>query len=83
VVNELIIQIDNDKVVLSPNLAIPLRNTNFPFNYCTFSPHKPIFWKIALLEYYAENFSWRITVVDYNVTDSDRLKRQKSTRPVQ
>ena len=82
VVNELIIQIDNEKVVLSPNLAIPLNETNFPYRSCTLSSHQPIFWKIALLEYNTENFSWRVKVVDYCATDESRLKRQKATRLV-
>lgn len=83
VVNELIIQIDNEKVVLTPTLTIPLSSTNFPFKYCTLSSHKPIFWKIALLEYNSENYCWRAEVIDYDATDTERLKRQKSTRLVQ
>jgi len=80
---ELIIKVDNREIYLSPELIIPIRHTNIPYNHCRFRSHEDIFWKVELLDFNPDNKCWKMKVVDYFATDIGNFSRQKSTKPVE
>jgi hypothetical protein len=82
-VKELIIKIENNRVFLSPLIAIPFEQTNIPYTFCSFRVYNSIIWKVNLIEYNADNHCWKIKVVDYNAEDLQNFERQRSTRPVE
>jgi hypothetical protein len=81
-IKELIIKVTNEGVYLSPNLLVPIKQTNIPAQHCKFRTHEDIFWKAELIEYNQETKCWKIKVVDYFTSDIKCFDRQKSTREV-
>lgn len=80
---ELIIQVDNRNIYLSPKSIIPIQYTNIPIEYCTFRSHGVIFWKVELISYNPDTKCWRMKVVDYFPDDIKNFDRQKSKNEVE
>lgn len=80
--HELIIKVDNREIHLGPNLAVPLQQSNIPYEHCQFRSHEDIFWKVELLEYNPETKCWKMKVLDYFAREIKNYERQKSTRDV-
>lgn len=80
--NELIIKVDNHNIHLSPTQSVPVRQTNFPIDHCTFRSHEDIFWRVELLEFNPDTNCWKMKVVDYLNNDIKIFESQKSTYQV-
>lgn len=80
---ELILKVDNQEIHLTPELAIPIQQTNIPYQFCRFRTHKPIFWKVELIDYNVESKTSRMSVVDYSVNDIISFKDQKTKREIE
>lgn len=80
---ELIIKVDNQEIHLSPELTVPVQQTNIPFEHCKFRTHEDIYWKVELIEFNPDNNCWKMNVLDYFVSDTQNFERQKSTRRVE
>jgi hypothetical protein len=80
---ELIIKVNNQDIHLSPELHVPIQQTNIPFEHCKFRSNADIFWRVELLEYNPDNKCWKIKVLDYFAEDIKNFTRQKSEREVQ
>lgn len=79
---ELIIKIDNYSIYLSPELNIPIQQTNIPIEYCKFRSSSEIFWKVELLEFNSDNKCWKVKVIDYSPSDIKNFEHQKSTKEI-
>lgn len=79
---EIIIKIYNDRILLNPNLSIPIQFTNIPKEYLTFRSNKDIFWKVEMLEYTPFDQGLRINVTDYSITDTRDFDSQKPKKPI-
>ncbi len=75
---ELIIKVDNDAVHLSPELVIPIEQTNIPIEYCKFRTYEEIYWKVELIEYNSNNKCWKVNVIDYFPKELEYYKNQIS-----
>lgn len=80
---ELIIKVDNKGIYLSPNLIVPIQQSNIPFEHCKFRTHEEIFWKVELIEFNDVTLCWKMKVLDYSVSDTNNFERQKSTKIVE
>ena len=81
--NELIIKVDNQYVSLSPELTVPIQDTNIPIQHCSFRSHTDIFWRVQLLDYNTDTKCWKVNVIDYFPSNIKNFSRQRSTKEVE
>lgn len=80
---ELIIKVDNEGIYLSPNLKVPIQQSNIPYEHCKFRIYEDIFWIVELVEYNNVTMCWKMKVLDYSANDIKNFERQKSTKFVE
>ena len=81
-IKELIIKVDNAHIHLSPDLHIPIQDTNIPYQYCKFKTKSDIFWRVELVSYNEKDGCWTMRVADHTPTDVSNFTRQTSIRVV-
>lgn len=79
-IKEILIKVDNKYIHLNQELAVPIQQTNIPYQYLSFRTHKQIYWKVILLEYNDENQYLRMQVTDYFPSDTKAFDGQKTTK---
>ena len=66
---EIIIKIQNDRILFNPQLSIGIDHTNIPYKYLTFRTNQDIYWKVEMLEYLSSEKCLKVKILDYYATD--------------
>ncbi len=80
---EIIIKICNDRILLNPQLSIPIHQTNIPKPYLHFKTHGEIFWKVEMLAYKVDDKCLKVKVKEYNTSDIAKFDNQKPKKEVE
>jgi hypothetical protein len=78
----IIIKIDNKEIHFSPNLSIPVRNSNLPMDYMTFRYYVEIYWKIELIEYLVDSKCLHAKVLVYTMDFNAAFDKQTTTKVI-
>lgn len=80
---EIIIKIQNDRILFNPKLSIDIGQTSIPFEYLRFKTNEDIYWKVEILEYKLVEKSLNVKIIDYQTTDIVDFERQKTTKEIE
>ena len=75
VMKELIIKIENERVLFTPDFFININQTNIPKAHISFKPE--IFWKVEMLEFGENESCLKVKLLDYQSKDIEKFKTQK------
>lgn len=80
---EIIIKIQNDKVLFNPQLSINIEQTSIPNGYLKFRTNEDIYWKVEILEYEAKNKCLKVKILDYKATDKTSFTKQTTKKEIE
>ena len=79
---EIIIKIQNDRVLFNPQLSIDIRQTSIPFEHLKFRTNEDIYWKVEMLEYEPLEKCLKVKILNYKATDISTFTNQPAKREI-
>jgi hypothetical protein len=79
---EIIIKIQNDRILFNPRLSIEIGQTSIPFEYLRFKTNEDIYWKVEIVEYNLTEKCLKVKIIDYQISDNADFKRQKTDKDI-
>jgi hypothetical protein len=79
---EIIIKIQNDKILFNSKLFVEMKNTSLP-KELGFKANEDIYWKVEIKKYDQEGKCLEVEIIDYDPIDKTLFTRQTTTKEIE